>query len=727
MSTSLTRALSVGTRNQRVPQNLQVTATTATADLRVLYPAPSNVTLFITNLRLLNLDLREDWPDIQSHTFSSKNGQQNQRHRIRCVEWALYQLFTLLDPEAACTKLQPFFPPLEPLQSLNLRSALIRCLDQAKRNGILGQDIMLRKTMLDECKGEKFEELLANFSHVVLKKTLCDTNEQKHEAIALRLALENYSYKEETKLISSLIFAHKVSLCQHLREKDQLRVKFRGFSELLNTIEFRLERKNEKLKNKIHARAYQQHTSEKELRFLHEKTRASCSQNHNWIQKMLCGEANIKREPYLKLRFYDIWDHAVNGTLCEIENRVEPNLFEQLDKRLLEQDNRLARWRDLEKRLANSPNFSTEEKFSEISKGRESIDLSFSQHQTLQLGYKESNKSPMCDSIILKEYNQLIDNLMFELDEVEKNAIQKDQITKIKNHFEMKGETITEIDFPGSAEFTEDQDSYYYAINAESQLTVEDTTSKIANPDRISKIPKFSKEQRPKFNHRNHEIPRLDEKKVRKTSHVRPIEHSNESLQPQDSSFLIKTEDNFKEEVDLAKQILDDISSSSPSPKKSSIPPSLAERTRLTMSRTPHSQLLKTNNETSDIANSHQPLSEAKSFAATRSSMLEVESDSCANLVQRTRNSMIGFEAAQKKAQLDRRRSIKEEKKNQRKLGHLQKVEEKTNISSENNTLAAIEFIEGDHDYESIFKSRPKIKTSPIISSEGSWHNDEHD
>ncbi len=64
-------------------------------------------------------------------------------------------------------KLQPFFPALEPLQSLNLRAALFRCLDQAKKNGVLGRDTVLRKTMLDECKGDRLEEVLAVFSIAV--------------------------------------------------------------------------------------------------------------------------------------------------------------------------------------------------------------------------------------------------------------------------------------------------------------------------------------------------------------------------------------------------------------------------------------------------------------------------------------------------------------------------------------------------------------------------------
>lgn len=60
---------------------------------------PSNITLFLTNLRLLDLDLRDDWPDVTALTFSTKDSQQNQKKRIQCVEWALYQLFALWDPE----------------------------------------------------------------------------------------------------------------------------------------------------------------------------------------------------------------------------------------------------------------------------------------------------------------------------------------------------------------------------------------------------------------------------------------------------------------------------------------------------------------------------------------------------------------------------------------------------------------------------------------------------
>ena len=60
---------------------------------------PTSVNLFVRNLRLLDLDLRDDWPDITALTFSTKDAQQNQKKRIQCVEWALYRLFAIWDPE----------------------------------------------------------------------------------------------------------------------------------------------------------------------------------------------------------------------------------------------------------------------------------------------------------------------------------------------------------------------------------------------------------------------------------------------------------------------------------------------------------------------------------------------------------------------------------------------------------------------------------------------------
>jgi hypothetical protein len=73
---------------------------------------------------------------------------------------------------------------------------------------------------------------------------------------------------------------------------------------------------------------------------------------------------------------------------------------------------------------------------------------------------------------------------------------------------------------------------------------------------------------------------------------------------------------------------------------------------------------------------------------------------------------MAGFEAAQKKAQLERRKSVKDAKKRQRESSYIHTLDEEPSRGG----IDPLELIEGEPDYESIFKSRPKIMMSPPLS-----------
>lgn len=86
-------------RSLRVPAKAPLTAPqpTPTTTSAQIPSSTSNLALFLTNLRLLDLDLEPDWPDITLATFSTKDAVGGQKKRIQSVEWALYQLFTLWD------------------------------------------------------------------------------------------------------------------------------------------------------------------------------------------------------------------------------------------------------------------------------------------------------------------------------------------------------------------------------------------------------------------------------------------------------------------------------------------------------------------------------------------------------------------------------------------------------------------------------------------------------
>nr|POE87799.1 hypothetical protein CFP56_11028 [Quercus suber] len=175
------------------------------------------VSLFVTNLRLLNLDQLPDWPGI---TVASL-GNQDARARVRNTEFALYQLFRLQDPATTAEKLQPFFPPLEPLQSINLRAALYRCLNELKKNGVLGKETVLRKTMLDECQGEKFWDACLCFSAVVLRKVTMERRSRYGRPQAERLGMVQTPTVDQRESMLPLAVAHKAALFKVLEDKQK--------------------------------------------------------------------------------------------------------------------------------------------------------------------------------------------------------------------------------------------------------------------------------------------------------------------------------------------------------------------------------------------------------------------------------------------------------------------------------------------------------------------------
>lgn len=63
-----------------------------------VWSGPGPIATFVRCLRLLDLDLLEDWPGISEHTFSTLPLKQSLQARIKCVEWGLYRLFELWSP-----------------------------------------------------------------------------------------------------------------------------------------------------------------------------------------------------------------------------------------------------------------------------------------------------------------------------------------------------------------------------------------------------------------------------------------------------------------------------------------------------------------------------------------------------------------------------------------------------------------------------------------------------
>ncbi|CAI7678149.1 unnamed protein product [Penicillium manginii] len=306
---------------------------------------PPPLTIFIRNLKLLQLDQRDDWPDITLRALSPSS--QNQRQRIRLVEWALYHLFATWDPEYAQNKLRPFFPPLEPLQSVNLRAALFRSLGELKKNGDLGREIILRKTMLDDCKGEKFDELLAVFSTAVLRKLLAlsalDTSWNPALKVATAAAISPTEYQN----LLPLVLAHQVSLGATGGRRAHAHETYEKFSQLLDN-------KREELTQRASLQSEKLPTYEGvKTAGLAQELQTNWLGSEEWAIALLDGGSHSSADGFLELPFSQAWARTKESRVDGLGGGAKSDLVVDLEARVLRLRSRLRRWHEYNDSLRN--------------------------------------------------------------------------------------------------------------------------------------------------------------------------------------------------------------------------------------------------------------------------------------------------------------------------------------------------------------------------------------
>lgn len=567
--------------------------------------------------------------------------------------------------------------------------------------------------MLDDCKGERLEEILATFSNAVLKKVLLNTSKATTSAIAQQLAFENLSYSGERTALSTLILAHKASLHSHLRGKGDANARYHDFAELLNLNDRRITRRHEQLKQATQDRGPQDTLSVRDIHALQDQVANNWSGREEWLDAILYGDTKIRREGLLAAKFDSVWKHVEDGSIGDIEEKKHIGLLEQLDARVRNQETRLARWQDFGKTLLKSGTTSPTRTTDPGVPQEKRIDLGFNLHQSLQISHNKASETVEATAHeSLKEYSQLIEDMKAKLADVGKASTQEQQADEkifpeecapISPMLE-KDETPSQDDDEWSSvsEIDEAQPSGNYSNKP--SISPDIGRSSVHLRTRSNPPLTGIEDQKSDVLRSN-----IDPQEAPLKSHGRPTSPKYPRSQTPPPVAVPKTNQSLDSESDLADQILNSVSASSPSPKKSRHTLSLAERTRLSMSRASHSQYSDLHDDVDSLAELPRLPTKPRSQPVVPSSSGE---DKHAGLIERTRKSMAGFEAAQKKAQLERRRSVKDAKKRQRESSYFPTLNEEPSPVGIN----PVELIEGDPDYESVFKSRPKIKTSPAVS-----------
>ena len=236
-----------------------------------------------------------------------------------------------------------------PLQSLNLRAAIFRCLNELKKNGTLGRDVIVRKTFFDDCKGERVQELLVSFSTLVLRKVLAAGHDGK-PCIAARLATaKNVTAKEQQSFLP-LAVAHRASLTAVLQKKRDLRERYKNFGRILNA-------KEQELNQRFEAVVSTQDLLDKNPIPDHTVARVSKIFEKNWqgdrtpVETITQGEEQGMKDALLDKSFSEIWQQVSAGTFDGATGTSWQGLLQDLEERVAKQEARLTNWRNFRKAM----------------------------------------------------------------------------------------------------------------------------------------------------------------------------------------------------------------------------------------------------------------------------------------------------------------------------------------------------------------------------------------
>ncbi len=235
------------------------------------------------------------------------------------------------------------------MQSLNLRAALFRCLNELKKNGDLGKEVIIRKSIFDDCKGEKLQELLASFSTIVLRKVLAAGDAGK-VSITGRLAIARKVTRKEHESLLPLAIAHRASLTQLLRRKRELRARYQSFGCTLGAKKKELDKRFEGVvqtqgfldENEIPDNMVSR------LSMLFEK---HWQGNPDLVAVISQGEEHGLRDSLLDRPFQDVWPEVSNGNFDGKTDTVRQGLLQELEKRVANQESRLNQWKDFKEAM----------------------------------------------------------------------------------------------------------------------------------------------------------------------------------------------------------------------------------------------------------------------------------------------------------------------------------------------------------------------------------------
>ncbi|KAL8740133.1 MAG: hypothetical protein Q9190_007129, partial [Brigantiaea leucoxantha] len=271
--------------------------------------------------------------------------------------------------------------------------------------------------MLDECKGEKLEEVLIAFSSIVLQRTM--SKQGIAGSISSQLSVAQTLSTSDQKSLLPLAIAHKASLSALLRQKNLLRQRFLDFHVLLDEKEAELLEEAERLAQVDEARSVQSVPNAPILE-IKQQLDLHSHDNPRLVDAISDGGEQGLFDPLLQTPFRKVWPRVQEGTVDTVGLSRPQSLLQDLESRIQDQQDRLQRWRRIKAELVQT------ETEGEIDKPRETkrrdLGLALDRHRQPEYNIVLSEDASAPDildgSLFLNSadvYGKLRDSLRSEL------------------------------------------------------------------------------------------------------------------------------------------------------------------------------------------------------------------------------------------------------------------------------------------------------------------------
>lgn len=582
--------------------------------------------------------------------------------------------------------------------------------------------------MLDECKGEKFEEALVTFSTIVLKRKV-KRESMGAGSVVRGLVLAHSMPASQQESLLPLAIAHRASLAAQLRKKKELRSQYSSFGRLLDLKEQGLADR---------ARRLMEASQSQSEDHVPENTAEECKQhlkNHwladtKWVDTIVQGNPHSKDDSLLDTPFNRVWSDVQNGTSANVKDTRGRTLLAELEIRVTGQQDRLGRWKrfqdDMKKNAASRDGPLKAHSSPKQEKG---LGLEFRRHQDLVPKLKHSQGAqstqeatrnlPM--TVITSEYQKLITSMREELANVGKPKTRRDTSWREESRrgtlapkhgvdveeISTLSESVSEPHSPHSKDHVLPEEKLSISVLSENVTmprTVHHQTTNVNESEAFDTPPRtydFPPVQEPSSLPPQNKC--STELEIESTS-ISEAQSSVSALElprmpyPNDQPSSQKDEDDS-----LAEQILASVANAEPSPVKPKL--SLAERTRRSMAY---------HNKDSPsmgpppMPPSQPPMPESPVLPSPDSETL----NSRASLLERTRQSMSLLPTKPRKS-MHKPRPSKLFPTNQ----FATPKKQHTGMTNDVRSLTPPEEVfSQEADYASVFKSRPKIGLSPTLS-----------